>query len=250
MARRKKLKVSPSNLKFFFFFGLIATLIFGGYQAGRYFLFHLNYFKIRGIAVDPSLPFIDKKELAGLIGKPIFLVNLDGLQEKLSGKYPQAAHLKIVKRYPDQVAIIAKKRLPLAWIIVKDRSFFLDAEGVLLPKNEQLMNDLPLVLGWQATAGKIHLGRVFPGDDIQTALEIIKSFKANKIFFRYHLDKSNVRNLSGISMEVSNTAVIIDKDKIDEKMDILGIMLSQRGLDLSQIKYIDLRFKEPIISKR
>lgn len=251
MARRKKLKLSASKLKFLFIFGLIVALGVGVYQIGRHLLVHSTYFKIRGIVVDPSLQFIDKKELVNLIGQSIFLVNLDGLQEKLSVKYPQAAHLKIVKRYPDQITIVAKKRLPLARIVVRDKSFMLDIEGILLPKNEKLLNDLPLILGWQANVGKVSLGRIFPGQDIQVALQIIRFFQANKILARYRLDKINVRNLSGISIYLSHDLmVIIDSDHIDRKINILGVMLSQQDLEFSKIKYIDLRFKEPIINKK
>ena len=251
MARRKKLKISSSGIKFFISLVLIAAVVIGLYQAGKYFLVNSSYFKIRGIIVDPSLQFINKTELVNLIGRPIFLVNLDGLQEKLSSKYPQAAHLKIVKRYPDQIAIIAQKRLPLAQISVRNRNFMLDAEGILLPKDDRLMNNLPLILGWQAPSGKIFLGRVFPGEDIQIALKIIKDFRASAMLANYSLDRINVKNLSGISIYLSNALmIIVDSDKIDQKIETLGFMLSQNNLDLNQIQHIDLRFKEPIINKK
>lgn len=251
MARRKKLKISSSGIKFFISLVLITAVVIGLYQAGKYFLVNSSYFKIRGIIVDPSLQFINKTELVNLIGRPIFLVNLDGLQEKLSSKYPQAAHLKIVKRYPDQIAIIAQKRLPLAQISVRNRNFMLDAEGILLPKDDRRMNNLPLILGWQAPPGKISLGRVFPGEDIQIALKIIKDFRASAMLANYSLDRINVKNLSGISIYLSNALmIIVDSDKIDQKIETLGFMLSQNNLDLNQIQHIDLRFKEPIINKK
>ncbi len=251
MAKRKKLKVSSSGIKFFVSLSLIAALAVGLYQAGKYFLVNSDYFKIRGIIVDPSLQFIDKKELVSLIGQPIFSVNLDGLQEKLSRKYPQAAHLKIVKRYPDQVAIIAQKRLPLAQINIKNRNYMLDPEGILLPRDERLASGLPVILGWQTVPSKVSLGRVFPGEDIQIGLKIIKNLRTDSTLANYKLDKINVKNLSGISVYFFNAPmVILDSDNVEAKIKVLAMMLSGQNLDLNQIKYIDLRFKEPIINKK
>ncbi|MCK5081648.1 MAG: cell division protein FtsQ, partial [Candidatus Omnitrophica bacterium] len=61
----------------------------------------------------------------------------------------------------------------------------------------------------------------------------------------------NVENLSKIQFTLSNGLVIIlDRNNIDRRIKVLGVVLSQGKLDMKQVKYVDLRFKEPIIGKK
>ena len=40
------------------------------------------------------------------------------------------------------------------------------------------------------------------------------------------------------------------RDQIVQKIRVLGVVLAQDALNLGDVKYIDLRFKEPIIGKK
>ncbi len=61
----------------------------------------------------------------------------------------------------------------------------------------------------------------------------------------------NIENLSKIQLTLSNQLdVIIDRDKVAQKIRVLGVILAQERLDLKEVKYVDLRFKEPIIGKK
>ena len=82
-------------------------------------------------------------------------------------------------------------------------------------------------------------------------LKIIKLFKANSGLASYSIRDVNIESLSKIYFTLSNKLdVVIDKDKIAQKIRVLGIVLAQDRLDLKDVKYIDLRFKEPVIGKK
>ena len=45
-----------------------------------------------------------------------------------------------------------------------------------------------------------------------------------------------------------NMHVILDQDDTQDKIELLQMLISANKIDLNQVKYIDLRFKEPVIA--
>jgi len=250
MARRKKLKIS-SNVKYIFIGLLVIGIGWFVINRATYAFSHVDYFKVRSVTIDPSLQFINKRDLRSLMGKNLFTVDLKAVQRRLSYKYPQAARLKVVKRFPNQVSVLAKQRVPYAQLQVQDKIVVLDREAVILSLEEKKDKDLPDIIGTKLDDPRLVLGMPLRGSDIWLTLKIIKLFKANSSLDAYLIKGINIENLSKISFTLSNRLdVIIDRDKIAQKIRVLGIVLAQDRLDLGDVKYIDLRFKEPIIGKK
>ncbi len=262
MVKRKKLSISPRNkwhwpawIKSTVFqtvvIGLLAVTVgLWGYQKFIRALMYSPYFAVHRIEIDPSLSFIDKMDLAGLKDKSIFRVDLKNIQRRLASKYPEVTQLKIVKRLPDTILILAKKRLPFAQTYVKNRTLVLDDHGVILSLTGIKDGNLPLILGLRTTQ-EIDLGLPLNGREIQTALSIIKAFRTDPILSAHEIKKIDVANLLKINLYLSKDfRVIMDQERISQKMKILGLILSQNQSGLSQIKYVDLRFKEPILGKK
>jgi len=252
MAKRKKTKViRPSVIKPIIV-GLLAVVI-GLIICNRTLLLvrHSEYFKIKTINVDPALSFINKRGLENLKGKSIFLVDLKKVQRRLQFKYPQISQLRIVKRLPDQISVLAKQRFPFAQVHLKNRTLTLDDKGVVVSTAGSQDKKLPLVLGMTSDYKRIALGRLLEGKDVQIVLKIIKAFGVNKALSSYRLLRIDVKNLSKINVYLSdNLKVILDGNEVDQKIKVLGLVLSQGELDLKHVAYIDLRFKELTIGKK
>jgi len=228
MARKKKSKAQP----FLFKFILIGLVVVGiGYAAGRggiYLLQKSDYFRIQSVVIDPSLQFINKRDLKSLMGKNIFTVDLKATQRKLSYKYPQASQLKVMKRFPNRIGVVAKQRLPFAQVQMKNRTVILDQEGVVLSAQEERDKDIPVVIGTKSNDQKLVWGLPLRGSDIQMALKIAKLFEANSSLSSYAILEINVENFSKIYFTLSNhLQIIVDRDKIAQKIRVLGFVLSQ-----------------------
>lgn len=250
MARKKKSKIPPYALKAVLVIVLTLGLGFVICKALGFVMIHSPYFKITTITYDPELQFINKRDLANLKGKSIFEVDLLRVQKKLSYKYPQASNLKIVKRFPNQIAVVAKKRLPFAQSRLKNRTITLDSFGVVLSLSEKEEKKLPFITG---LSSDIHprLGTSIKSKRLDSALEIIKSFQSHKMLSAFQIAKINVENLSKINVYLANKLlVILDQDKLQHKIRILDLVLAQGQLDLKNVRYVDLRFKEPIVGKK
>jgi len=250
MARKKKLTIPP-YAKYLFISILVIGIGFIVVNKAQYLFSHIDYFKIRSVTIDSSLQFINKRDFRSLMGRNIFTVNLKTVQRKLNYKYPQASKLKVIKRFPNQISVLATQRVPFAQLQIQNKTVVLDREGVILSLEGEKNKKLPNIVGVKLNNPKLVLGLPLRGSDIWLTLKIIKLFKANSSLASYSIQGVNVENLSKIYFTLSNKLdIIIDRNKIAQKIRVLGVVIAQDRLDLKDVKYIDLRFKEPVIGKK
>lgn len=251
MARKKKTKLTFNAVKV----GgvLVGVVLIVGiliYQT-QGFLTQSKYFQVKSVVVDPSLAFIKKGDLTMLRGKNIFQVDLKGLKSTLSRKYPQITELKVTRRYPNQIQLLARKRHPFAQTKVLNRTVTLDGQSVILSTTDGRDKSLPLVSGIESVNQKLYLGSTLKDEQLKIALSIIQAKELNEDLGVFEIEEVDVKNLSKINVYLTKKLlVIVDKDKVAQKMRNLGLVLNQTHIELADIKYIDLRFKDPIIGKK
>lgn len=251
MAKKKKLKIPPSLIKYTLIFVLLAGVCAGLYIGVSFLLTKTEYFKVKTILIDPSLQFINRKDLDRVKGKNIFLIDLKAFEKKLNSKYPQVSHLKLVKRFPDQITIAAQKRLPVAQVGIDDEFCILDSNGVALETSKKVDKAITMIEGTKFKKIAPVLGLPLNSERVNFALNIVNTFRSQKELLSYSIDNINVSDLSKIVITLNNNLeVIIDKDKVSKNIRILAVILSQRQIDFKEVKYLDLRFKEPIIGKK
>jgi len=208
-------------------------------------------FKVKSVVIDPSLQFIHNRDLQSLIDKNIFKLDLSSIERQLGYKYPQASELKITRRFPNRIAIMAKKRSPFAQIGVNGKTVVLDDEGVVLTVADKSVEEIPAILGARSDRLRLVRGLPLKGDDVQFALKVIRLVGMNGSLSGYSIDEVNVENLSKVYCLLNNKVqVILDRSQLSHKIRVLGVVLSEGKLDLKEVRYIDLRFKEPIIGKK
>jgi len=186
MARRKKLKIPP-YAKIIFICILIIGFGFIAVNRTQYLFSHADYFKVRSVTIDPSLQFINKRDFRGLMGKNIFTVDLKTFQRKLNFKYPQTSQLKVIKRFPNQISVLAKQRVPFVQLQIQNQTVVLDREAVILSLREGRDKNLPNIVGAKINNPKLVLGAPLRGSDIWLTLKIIKLFKANSGLASYSI---------------------------------------------------------------
>ena len=94
-------------------------------------------------------------------------------------------------------------------------------------------------------------GTALEGKETELALNVLRGFRSQKSLSSYQISELNVENPSMIYFYIlNNFKIIIDQYKIDETMNVLVLVLSQANLDLTKVKYLDLRFKEPVIGQK
>lgn len=251
MARKKQNKVPWPVLKAGLVVLLALGLGFGLYYGASYGLSRSSYFQVKSIHVDPSLNFIDRSILDRLKGQSIFTVDLARAQQRLGTRYPQVAGLKLIRQFPDQITVVAKQRKPVAQAGMDGKTVTLDDFGVVLSTTTRRDEQLPHIEGFSEKEHRAVLGQPLTGRDVKTALQVIAAFQNNRVLESYRIKSIDVANTSKVEFIVSNgLKVYIDREELARKMRLLGFVLTKSEINLNEVKYLDLRFKEPVIGKR
>lgn len=227
------------------------------YNKARDFLCHAAIFEVKEVVKSPALSFIESKHLQSLIGRNMFRIDLEQVQQQLQSQYPHIDRLRIVREFPNRLYLVARTRNPVAWARIGQGSFLFDRSAIVLPASHPIAR-FPEIRGVEQDR-QVVVGKPFASKRVRIALEIITDVKADSYLNSYTTQSVDVTHLSQISLVLKSPglplmqdqlSVIMDGDHIPKKVRTLGILLSQGNLDPQQIKYIDLRFKEPILGKR
>lgn len=208
---------------------------------------------------------IDKTiDISYLKGKNLFAVDLDKEERYLSLVYPGYKKIRLIRVLPNRVFADFIRRKPIAYVKLY-RNFSVDDEGVLFSMAEEFSGfDLPAICGLETKIFGPKSGRKYNAKDLNTAVIIIKLIKTNKVLKDLKITKVDVSNPSNTVIFVLPPQKAIDIPKIDlnkhnpieikigedylvDKINILGSLFSQVNSDWAKIKYVDLRFKEPVI---
>jgi len=219
----------------------------------------LDYFKIKDIVVSQN-NIID---LSYLKGQNIFAVNLERQARYLSELYPIYRKIRLIRILPNRIFVDFLKRKPIAYIKLY-KYFAVDEDSVIFDvSQEPEIVDLPIILGLETKIFGPKNGKRFNVKELNLALTIIKEIQNNRAL-RFHrikrIDVAYPANASfflelalknhrfmapDISLEP--VEVRIGPAEIQDKINILASLFIQLKNDWFNIKYIDFRFKEPVI---
>lgn len=251
MAKKKKTNLSPLLIKIFIIFILLVACLVGVFAGVKHTLLNSQYFQVKAIVIDPSLQFVDKKDLGYLKGMNVFKVDLKKVQKTLGFKYPEVSQLKVVRKFPNQIALVAKKRTPVVQGKIGSKFIVLDSFGVVLALSDKEDKDIIVVNGLDQNQKITRTGTVLKDERSRAALEIGQKYLAEQSLGAVKLLKIDVENLSKVYCQLSNGIdVILDKSQIETKIKVLAFLLTRTEIDLNSVKYIDLRYKDPILGKK
>lgn len=243
-------KIAGIILQYFIIVVCIAFVFFSAVQGMYYYLRTSPIFKIREVVSDQSLLFIRTRTLDRLIGQSIFDVDLYAVQRRLQVEYPQIDHLRIYRQFPNRIYVDAIRRDPFAVISTKRQQILIDKDGIVLSLSVGANHKLPVISGLSLEQNAL-VGKPLRHGDVALAAAIIKNIKENSHLESMPVVSLDLTNLSQIQcVLVNGMKILLAEDKIQQKITMLGIVISQGKIKPQEINYIDLRFKEPIINKK
>ncbi|MFH1441255.1 MAG: hypothetical protein ABIH18_04360 [Candidatus Omnitrophota bacterium] len=229
-----------------------------------------GFFKIKNIVVrlyDPVTKFDyllppDKMDLSYLKGRDIISIDLQKEQDYLSRVYPGYRRIKLVRILPDKLFADFLVRKPIAYVKLY-RKFCIDDDLVLFDfPDQEGLSDLPVIIGLETKIFGPKPGTKYNFRELASAVEIIMYSSRNNYLKNIRIIKIDMSDLSNASffLEVPDNLknrrkkpcadffeVKIGQDSVNDKINLLSSLLAQSKNDFADIKYIDLRFKEPVI---
>lgn len=218
----------------------------------------LDYFKIKDIIVSkPEEGF----NFSYLVGRNIFNLDLEKESRYISELYPDYKKVRLIRILPNRLFVGFTERKPKA-IVKLYRYFFTDSDLVLFAVPRGLEEtDLPVIVGLETKIFGAKSGKRYNIKELAEALNIIKELQLNNALKKYKIKRIDVASLAntsfflqlldypkGLALGVPEALEVkMGQDDTSDKIRILGDLFNQLKNDLGNIKYIDLRFKEPVI---
>jgi len=221
----------------------------------------LDYFKIKEVILNKPEGDLD---FSYLIGRNIFNLDLKKESGYISELYPAYKKISLVRILPDRLCVVFTPRLALAYVKLY-RYFYVDNEMVLFDiPDGQGEAELPLIAGLEKKISGVKPGKRYNIKELAAALNIIKEARANILLKNYQIKRIDVADPDNAtcfmvvpgeptgnrqaSLAVPQVIEVrIGQSGVNARMRVLADMLNQLKKDSVNIKYIDLRFKEPVI---
>jgi uncharacterized membrane-anchored protein len=207
----------------------------------------------------------NRVDLSYLKENNIFSLDLDKEAAYILDSFPEYSNVKVIRVLPNRIFVDFIKRRPVAFVKLY-RYFAVDKDGVLFyGTQEPQESGLPLITGAETKIFGPKSGKKYDIKEIRLALNIIREVRRNRVLKNYKINRIDVARPDNASFFIpflqktveysKGQAVVvpesleikIGQDNIKGKIILLGGLLVQVKNDLANIKYIDLRFKEPVI---
>jgi cell division septal protein FtsQ len=243
--KRRKFNSLPWIISVF----LILLFVVGVRLAYRAFIAS-DYFLVKEVIVSGR----QDREVDYLKGKNIFLIDLHKESEYIARYSPESLRVSLVRLFPDRIFVNFVQRRPVALVSLY-RYFAVDESGVLfeLPVNYQREN-LIVISGLTSKVTKVIPGRKAEFKELDLALAVIKEIKRYPNLNALQIKRIDIEGSDYITMLISLKEeqkileVRISRGNILEKIAVMSGLIAQRKNNLKDVKYIDLRFNEPVVN--
>jgi len=229
---------------------LAVAVIFTGFYL---LYFKSPYFTVSDLITSGRVPesTVDYSDLKGMVmGKNIFVLKLDRIREYMLENYPEISNLEFTRAFPASIAAQIVMRYPIAQI--QQGSYYpVDEDCVLLSRVKDAPDEgLPIISGVHTNLSR-RVGKKADSRRVEKALSLLKEISSSGILEEHKLveiDLSNLRN--AIFFLEDGLEVKIGREDYALRLNNLKAVLQDRKITPSDIRYIDLRFKEPVIGTK
>ncbi|MGE5308449.1 MAG: cell division protein FtsQ/DivIB [Deltaproteobacteria bacterium] len=190
-------------------------------------------------------------------GRNIFAVDLARESQRIALSFPSYRKIRLTRFLPDCIFVDFLRRTPVACIRAA-KPLCVDDAAVLfeLEKPAEPLG-LPVIAGIERKLGQYRPGRICLLKELAVSLEVIRAAGQDKTLSRYRLGTIDVSTPASIvcflypreAVAAGDAAleVRLGAESVAAKLQILATVLTQMRGNAANIKYIDLRFNEPVI---
>jgi cell division septal protein FtsQ len=220
-----------------------------------------DYFKIKSIVSREAL----SDDLSYLLGRNIFKLDLPKESLNILKTCPDCYRIRLARVLPDRLYVEYVKRRPMAFIKFSNY-VAVDNERVLFKSSiNPEETGLPIILGLESKLNAPRSGMRCDIKELAVALDILAASARNPMLRDYRISKIDVADIDDITILIplvkkvpvaenekgpqkpEYLEVKISQGDIRDKVAIMAGLINQEKQNLASIKYIDLRFREPVI---
>ena len=256
--RRKKQKNNFSLGKIFtnkyFIQFVVLAVILGGVGYGLYHFFTTSkFFSVKQVYVnkdrDYSFAGGDKRLRTRYVGRNIFSINLGEVQGYIKRGYPELKKVEVVRALPDGLEVDIITREPAAYLDSRGGDIVIDKEGVVLTIGKR-SNNIIRIRGINFFLNMPSRGEKIDKPVIKKALSLANVVEKRLSRYKKDVDYIDISDKNNLILVVYDVPVKLGVDDFTRKVDKLNQILRDPNIKIKDIKYIDLRFEEAVISPK
>ena len=187
-----------------------------------------------------------------LIGANIWTVDLDEVAGQLQRQAPWFKTVRVIRQLPDTLQVEAIARSPIAQVRL-NAWYPVDREGFIMPEGHDAPpTGLVQLLGADTPKVPLRAGQPNASERLQLALRVLDTVR--------HSRAGAARRVNAIDVSDPNQISLLLEDGTEVRCgaeDQLGIQLGRLRSALEQlarrqvdVRYIDVRFQDPVVSPR
>jgi len=185
-----------------------------------------------------------------LLGNNLWALDIQALARTLHQQQPWLKTVRVVRELPSAIRIQAIERIPLAQVKLS-QWYPVDRDGFILPASgEEPSPNLIRILGFDR--GGLKVGALNTDDRLTTALRVVQSLRRTAGPISRRLTAVDVTNPQQLRLTLDGDTEVRCGAETD-----LGVQLERLRATLKiiakqpmAVRYIDVRFKEPVIAPR
>ena len=224
-------------------------IVLSAFAFRQYFLTG-DAFKVKHIAVDKPSGGIFKNVGESLdrkyIGRNIFSVVPSQVVVLIREEYPYLKMIRVRRVFPDTLEVDLVSRENFACLDTSG-GVALDRSGMILSVGE-FPEGLVRIKGFNFFLSRPQPGVQLKDKGVEEALEIIDSILKKTRIRRQDLQLVDISDKNNVWVTARDVPINLGRDDFERKIDTIKDIFSDPAIDLGGIRYIDLRFRDPVYS--
>ena len=187
-----------------------------------------------------------------VMGANLWELDLQTLATTLKRQQPWLKGVRVIRVLPSTLRVDVIERFPAAQVQL-DQWYPVDAEGYILPQGSRKpIEEVSRLIGTETRQAPLRVGRVNTGPNLQLALRVLATLRRSPVLVARKVGVVDVSDPQQISFVIGEDTEIRcgSETELDEQMIRLKTALEQVSRQQISVRYIDVRFQEPVVSPR
>ena len=224
-----------------------ACLVAAGWAVRRS-LNRLEAFRIARVQAVASLLTLPDT----LIGTNTWQVDIRALAEQLHRQQPWLKEVRVIRDLPDGLRVEAIERLPVGQVHLT-QWHSVDREGFILPQGlPRPAEGLVRLAGTDSPQDPLRAGQANANERLQLALRVVALVRRSRALAGRPITVVDVSDPRQISFMMNDTTEVRcgSEQELADQLSRLDTTLERIRRQQLDVRYIDVRFQEPVISPR
>ena len=187
-----------------------------------------------------------------LIGTNIWELNLRALSEQLKRQQPWLKEVLVIRELPNSLRIDVIERATTGQVRL-DQWYPVDQEGFILPQGRaHPWTELVRLRGTDIPRAPLRSGELNTHERLHLALRVLETLRSSPTLAARQLRIIDVSDPRQINFVIDEGTEIRcgSEDELDGQLERLARALDRVARQRVDVRYIDVRFQEPVVSPR